>query len=141
MLKKTAFSEGTPEVIETTSGDHNDQKKEDEEGGGWMMESSMMIDSVCLSTNLADLHLGPGVGNVSRGNKTTGGSVDFSNWYQPFRPIVETYYPQYYSSYWVHEDKTQKAFALAQKLMDAKIVKVTTVKQFVELVNIIVSEM
>lgn len=50
------------------------------------------------------------------------------------------WYPYYYHTNIV-EDKTKKAFNITKKLMDLKIVKCNTVKQFVDMVDIILKEL
>ena len=51
--------------------------------------------------------------------------------------LVQTYYPTYYS-YW-QPNKTEQAFRLVQKLLQKKLVKLSTIKDFIELTNEIVA--
>ena len=54
------------------------------------------------------------------------------------QPVVQTYYPFYYQ-FWANESNIEKAFNIAQKLIDKKLVTIVKVKDFVELVNEIAS--
>jgi len=58
-----------------------------------------------------------------------------TNYFQvePWYPIVEKYYPTYYT-YW-QDSKIEKAFKIVQVLLDKKTIKVEKVKDFIELVN------
>lgn len=57
-----------------------------------------------------------------------------SNWFYGF------WHPYHYHTT-VVEDKTKKAFNITKKLMDLKIVKCNTVKQFVDMVDMIIKEL
>ena len=50
------------------------------------------------------------------------------------------YYPYFYHTHEVKDDM-KKAFNIAKKLMDIKLVKCNTVKQFIDLVDTIVREL
>jgi len=53
----------------------------------------------------------------------------------PYVPLVQQYYYPYYT-YWTNEDKISKAFKLAEKLINKKLIKEPEkVKDFIELVN------
>lgn len=72
----------------------------------------------------------------------TSGGTDSQMYTQPYwdiyQPLVKEYYYPYYT-YWTNEDKISKAFKLAQKLIEKKLIKEPTkVKDFIELVNNIV---
>ncbi len=58
--------------------------------------------------------------------------------YPSIQPLVQTYYPTYYG-YWNNESSIEKAFKIIQKLMVRNLVKVETVKDFIELVNEVAS--
>ena len=47
----------------------------------------------------------------------------------------------YYPNYIVAEDKTTKAFRVAKNLIAKKLVKCTTIKQFIDLIDTITSEL
>ena len=53
------------------------------------------------------------------------------------QPLIQTYYPNYLSYY--TSNKTEQAFKLVQKLLEKKLVKLTTIKDFIELTNEIIS--
>lgn len=55
---------------------------------------------------------------------------------------VTNCYPYTYSWYWpTCEDKGMKAFKVAKALQDKKIVKCNSVKQFIDLVDLLVKEL
>lgn len=60
-------------------------------------------------------------------------------WYQPYiyQPIIKEYYPVYLGN-WNEKNKTEQAFKIAKKLVDNKKVIIAEVKDFIELVNIII---
>lgn len=63
---------------------------------------------------------------------------DQYNW-QPYYPLIQQYYPVYIP-YWDNQSKIEQAYLIAQKLIDKKLVKqVVTIKDFIELVNEIVT--
>jgi len=65
---------------------------------------------------------------------TTG---DFSYW----RPYVEQWYPNY-MPYWSQANTVETAFRVAQKLIKSKLViEPKTVKDFIELVNLLAEEL
>lgn len=63
---------------------------------------------------------------------------DFWPYYPNIYPLVQTYYPMYYS-YWSNESNIEKAFRITQKLIEKKIVNPIKIKDFIELVNEIAS--
>lgn len=63
----------------------------------------------------------------------TVGSCNMFEW-QPLVPLVEKYYPTYTYT-WTTPSNIEKAYKVAQVLMDMKLVKVEKVKDFIELVN------
>lgn len=60
-------------------------------------------------------------------------------WYQPniYTPIVKEYYPLYLSN-WNEKNKTEQAFKIVQKLIEKGRIKISIVKDFIEVVNEIV---
>ena len=66
----------------------------------------------------------------------------FSDWYNPwpYQPIIEHYYPSCIG-HWSSEDTISRAFKIVQKLIDKKVVKAETIKDFIELVNLIAKEL
>lgn len=60
-------------------------------------------------------------------------------WYQPniYTPIVREYYPLYLSN-WNEKNKTEQAFKIVQKLIEKGRIKISIVKEFIEIVNEIV---
>ena len=72
---------------------------------------------------------------------TTSQTTDFITsapvyeWFEPrfYYPLIQQYYPVYVP-YW-QEPKIEKAFKIVQILLEKNIVKVESVKDFIELVN------
>lgn len=64
-------------------------------------------------------------------------NASIGDWGQNCLGLVQTYYQPYYS-YWT-PNKTEQAFRLVQKLLEKKLVKLNTIKDFIELTNEIVS--
>lgn len=62
-------------------------------------------------------------------------SYYWTQWYPNEWPIIN------YPSITIYEDKMKKAFAVAQKLMDSKLIDIKSVKKFIEIVNIIAKEL
>lgn len=66
-------------------------------------------------------------------NTTTGTAYPIGDYY----PLINTYY-QPYLPYWRDESKIEKSFKLVQKLIEKKIIKEPkTVKDFIDLVNLL----
>jgi len=48
----------------------------------------------------------------------------------------EPYYPNYYSYWWRNEpNKTEQAFKITKVLLDKKLIKLNTIKQFIDLMD------
>ena len=98
--------------------------------------------SQVLSHSVDSMQLGGRVDTA--GNNIGAGTFDQSL-YQNTYPYVEKFYPNYYTSYWtnyVQDSKLEKAFRLAQKLIEKKFIKEPkTVKDFIVLVNTLADEL
>lgn len=71
------------------------------------------------------------------GTFPTGTYIGDNIWWQnpvTYYPLVYQYYPQSVV-YWENPNKTEKAFKIIEKLIEKKLIKVKTVKEFIELVN------
>lgn len=73
-----------------------------------------------------------GSASATSGTATWGGTATLHNcydyWHHNYWPLTTVYYPP-------GIDKGERAFTLAQDLIDKKLVKVTTVKDFIALMN------
>jgi hypothetical protein len=81
--------------------------------------------SLALNTSIDNMGFSKGV------------NACINDWGQQLGQLSMTYYPTYHS-YWT-PNKTEQAFKLVQKLMEKNLVKVKTVKDFLELTNEIIS--
>ena len=71
--------------------------------------------------------------SANTGNYMVGGQPIYNWWIKDYVP---NYYPHYNTiTYPVIEDKGKKAYEIAKGLMDKKLVVVTRVKQFTELMD------
>ena len=108
-------------------------------------------DSLALNDPMVSMYLdtSDSAGNPSIGrtdlNKNTLEHRYNNHTYQNVYPYVEKFYPQQYTTYWntwKEDSKLEKAFRLAQKLMEKKFIKEPkTVKEFIELVNTLSDEL
>ena len=57
-----------------------------------------------------------------------------------YEPVIREHYYNYpiYNNLFIDENKTEKAFRVAQKLVETKLVKSSTVQDFIDLVNTII---
>jgi len=55
--------------------------------------------------------------------------------YEPYRETVRQYYPVYYPMWETKNSSLEQAFKILQVLIEKKLIKITTVKQFIETVN------
>ena len=69
-------------------------------------------------------------------NQSYSNYPDTTGGIQYWQPIVETYYPMAYYTYWVEQpNKIEQSFKIVGKLIELKLIKINTVKQFIETVN------
>lgn len=54
---------------------------------------------------------------------------------QYFAPYVEKYYPTYSYHWCNHSDRIETAFKIINSLMEKKLIKLYSIKQFIEVVN------
>lgn len=57
--------------------------------------------------------------------------IDYGYWHEHWYPSYPTYYPTYIT----YSNKFEQAFKIVSKLFEKKIIEKLTVKQFIELVN------
>ena len=90
-----------------------------------------MENNITLNSSLPD--------GITTGGTGSSGGYGNDQFITTIQPLVQQYYYPYYQTYWVNEDKMSKAFKLAQKLIEKRLIKEPAkVKDFIELVNCIV---
>lgn len=82
----------------------------------------MNVNNISLNTNMSEI--------------MPNGTYPGDHWNYPWwEPVVERYYPVYYTNWHSTPNKTEQAFKIVQKLVESKRIKLSTVKDFIETVN------